>query len=116
MKENGLTVSFIFKINMLKLVPKVLRQIPLKSYSTNTTNNSMFIFDRNVKRMQRNHLVTDPNYKDCEYIKSEVGWRVADRVFDIKRSFDNVLDLGCQRGYVSKHLDTVSIIPLLFKN
>lgn len=92
---------------MLKLVPKVLRQISLKSYSS--SSNSMFIFDRNVKRMQRNHIVTDPNYKDCEYIKSEVGWRVADRVFDIKRSFDNVLDLGCQRGYVSKHLDTHAV-------
>ena len=96
---------------MLKLVP-VLRRISVvklpsvKCYS-NTTN-SMYIFDRNVKRMQRNRTLTDPNYKDYEYIKSDVGWRVADRVFDIKRSFDTVLDLGCQRGYVTQHLDTVN--------
>jgi hypothetical protein len=65
------------------------------------------IFDRNTKRIQRNSIVSDTNFKDYEYIKSEVGYRVADRIFDIKRSFNTVVDLGCQRGYVSKHLEKV---------
>ena len=65
---------------------------------------SLNVFDRETKRIQRTRTAIDPNYKDYEYVKAEVGYRVADRVFDIKRSFNNVLDLGCQRGYVSKHI------------
>ena len=65
------------------------------------------VFDRNTKRMQRDTSVSDPNFKDYEYVKEEVGFRVADRIFDIKRSFNSVLDLGCQRGYVSKNLTKV---------
>ena len=65
------------------------------------------VFDRNTKRIQRDRSCMMPNYQDCEYVKSEIGYRVADRVFDVKRSFDAILDLGCQRGYVSKHLTKV---------
>jgi NADH dehydrogenase [ubiquinone] 1 alpha subcomplex assembly factor 5 len=38
-----------------------------------------------------------------------VGFRLSDRIFDVKRTFKNALDLGCGRGYVSKHVlaDTV---------
>lgn len=70
---------------------------------------SLNIFDRETKRQQKNWTCSHPNYKQFEYVKEEVGYRMADRVFDIKRSLDTVLDLGCQRGYVSKHLtnDTV---------
>lgn len=71
--------------------------------------NSLNIFDRESKRRQKNLTCAAANYKDYEYVKSEVGYRVADRVFDIKRSFDSILDLGCQRGYVSKHLTKVGI-------
>lgn len=69
---------------------------------------SLNIFDRKTKCSQKNLTASDPNYRDYEYIKEEVGYRVADRVFDIKRTFDNILDLGCQRGYVSKHLTKVN--------
>ena len=65
------------------------------------------VFDRNAKRLQCNLTIGDPSFKDYEYVKSEVGFRVADRIFDIKRSFNSILDLGCQRGYVSKHLTKV---------
>jgi hypothetical protein len=75
---------------------------PAAKYTT-----SLNIFDRETKRSQKNLTSLDANYKDYEYVKSEVGYRVADRVFDIKRSFDTILDLGCQRGYVSKHLTKV---------
>ncbi|CAF0721073.1 unnamed protein product [Brachionus calyciflorus] len=73
------------------------------------------IFDRETKKLQRNRTAYDPNYKDYEYIKSEVGYRVADRVFDIKRNFNSIIDLGCQRGYVSKNLtkETVKKVYML---
>lgn len=74
---------------------------------------SLNIFDRETKRKQKEFTCSLPNYKDYEYVKEEVGYRVADRVFDIKRSLDSIVDLGCQRGYVSKHLTKVSISHLL---
>lgn len=92
---------------MFKALPRLLVKKPVTITAVNNSSSSLYIFDRNVKRMQRNRIITDPNYQDYEYVKSEVGYRLADRVFDIKRTFNNVLDLGCQRGYVSKHLDQV---------
>jgi NADH dehydrogenase [ubiquinone] 1 alpha subcomplex assembly factor 5 len=68
---------------------------------------SYFVFDRETKKLQRNRTAYDSDYKVYDYLKEEVGYRVADRIFDVKRSFDQILDLGCQRGYVSKHLTKV---------
>lgn len=49
-----------------------------------------------------------------DYLKEEVGFRLSDRVFDVKRQFKNAVDLGCGRGYVSKHIlaDSVERITL----
>lgn len=49
-----------------------------------------------------------------DYIKEEVGFRLSDRVFDVKRQFQNAVDLGCGRGYISKHImaDSVKKITL----
>lgn len=90
---------------MLKALSNLNRACTVSNINSNLNYSSMYIFDRNVKRMQRNRIINDTNFKDYEYVKSEVGWRMADRIFDIKRTFDNVFDMGCQRGYVSKHLD-----------
>ncbi|KAH3711972.1 hypothetical protein DPMN_071648 [Dreissena polymorpha] len=72
----------------------------------------MNVFDRKAKRMHRDRSAVMPDYKVYEYIKEEIGYRVADRVGDIKREFEVLVDLGCGRGYVSKHLlkDTVKTI------
>lgn len=55
--------------------------------------------------------------KDVElfdYLKEEVGFRLSDRVFDVKRQFKNAVDVGCGRGYVSKHIlaDSVERLTL----
>ncbi len=98
---------------MLKKLTPVLKHLCAeKSISTPfllySSQSSINIFDRDVKRQQRDRTLNDPDYKQYEYVKSEVGYRVTDRIFDIKRSFNNILDLGCQRGYVSKHLTKVN--------
>lgn len=33
-----------------------------------------------------------------------MGFRLADRLFDVKREFNVAVDLGCNRGFVSKHI------------
>lgn len=39
-----------------------------------------------------------------DYIKEEVGFRLSDRLFDIKKEFENAVDLGGGRGFVSRHV------------
>lgn len=39
-----------------------------------------------------------------DYVKEEIGFRLADRLFDIKRTFETGADLGGGRGYVSRHI------------
>ena len=34
----------------------------------------------------------------------QIGWRVADRIMDVKRKFDVGVDVGCGRGYISRHV------------
>ncbi|KAK3596493.1 hypothetical protein CHS0354_007399 [Potamilus streckersoni] len=80
--------------------------------STERGQTTMNVFDRKAKRIQRDRTTILPDYKVYEYLKDEVGFRVADRVFDVKRQFNVAVDLGCARGYVSKHFlkDVVSTI------
>lgn len=68
------------------------------------TDSVMYIFDRNTKLLQRERAAQSVDVKLYDYIKDEVGYRLADRIFDIKRNFKKALDLGCGRGYVSKHI------------
>ncbi|CAG4948976.1 unnamed protein product [Parnassius apollo] len=74
----------------------------------------MNIFDRKAKILQKERAALREDYELAEYIKEEVGWRTADRVFDIKRTFKNAVELGAGRGYVSRHFlpDSVEKITL----
>nr|XP_029724252.1 arginine-hydroxylase NDUFAF5, mitochondrial-like isoform X2 [Aedes albopictus] len=62
------------------------------------------IFDRNVKRLQRERAAKSEHVELYDYIKDEVGYRISDRIFDVKRVFDNAVDLGASRGYVTNHV------------
>ncbi|RVE54394.1 hypothetical protein evm_000879 [Chilo suppressalis] len=75
---------------------------------------TMNIFDRKAKILQRERSAQRDDYHLVEYIKEEVGWRTADRVFDIKRTFKNAVELGACRGYVSRHFlpDSVEKVTL----
>ncbi|CAD5121242.1 DgyrCDS9775 [Dimorphilus gyrociliatus] len=72
----------------------------------------MNVFDRQTKRTQRNRTAHIKDYQVYDYIKEEIGYRVADRICDIKRKFNVAVDLGCGRGHVSKHIlgDTVGTL------
>jgi NADH dehydrogenase [ubiquinone] 1 alpha subcomplex assembly factor 5 len=36
--------------------------------------------------------------------QAEIGYRLSDRLYDVQRDLDKVVNLGCGRGYVSKHI------------
>ena len=81
----------------------------------------MDVFDRNAKKVQRERAaavsaVKSPcvplissefqaeNVKDFDYMKEEMGYRLADRVLDINRRLDTCVDIGSGRGFVTRHL------------
>lgn len=72
--------------------------------STAPTRSPMNVFDRKTKIRQKEVASANPDFEKYLYIKEEFGQRLADRVFDVKRSFDLAIDVGCGRGHVSKHL------------
>lgn len=76
----------------------------------------MYVFDRNTKLLQRERAAQAPDVKVYDYIKDEVGSRLADRIFDIKKKFKKALDLGCGRGYVSKHILAESVEELILSD
>lgn len=55
---------------------------------------SVNIFDRKAKVLQRERAAISSDVHLFDYVKEEVGWRLADRVFDIKKTFKNAVDLG----------------------
>nr|CAD7432827.1 unnamed protein product [Timema monikensis] len=63
--------------------------------------------------LQRERAARASDVHLYDYLKEEVGYRLADRVFDIKRKFRVAANLGCGRGYVSKHIVPESVDELI---
>lgn len=39
-----------------------------------------------------------------DYVKEEIGFRLSDRLFDIKKEFESGVDIGGGRGFLSRHI------------
>ncbi|NXH20287.1 NDUF5 hydroxylase, partial [Bucco capensis] len=70
-------------------------------------------FDRRLKRKQKNWAALQAEPAKCDYLREEVGGRIADRVFDITRTFPLALDVGSGRGYIAQHLTKETIEKLV---
>lgn len=66
------------------------------------SESSQNIFDRNVKRLHKERSARSPDVELYDYIKDEVGFRLSDRIFDIKREFKNAADIGLMNLLSSK--------------
>lgn len=55
---------------------------------------SVNIFDRNTKYLQRERAAVATDVNVYDYLKDEIGYRLADRVLDIKRKFKLAADIG----------------------
>ncbi|KAI8831058.1 S-adenosyl-L-methionine-dependent methyltransferase [Chytriomyces cf. hyalinus JEL632] len=73
--------------------------------NNNSNANAMRVFDRSIKRIQRNASATLTDSSTFDYIRDEVADRLVDRLLDIKRRFPNVLDLGSGAGHIVKYVD-----------
>ncbi|XP_068042414.1 arginine-hydroxylase NDUFAF5, mitochondrial isoform X2 [Anomalospiza imberbis] len=70
-------------------------------------------FDRRLKRKQKNWAALQAEPAKCDYLREEVGGRIADRVFDITRTFPLALDVGSGRGYIAQHLTKETVQKLV---
>ncbi|XP_018363654.1 PREDICTED: NADH dehydrogenase [ubiquinone] 1 alpha subcomplex assembly factor 5 [Trachymyrmex cornetzi] len=101
------------KLNLLSLRYNPNGTCNAASTSVLPPDSPMNVFDRNAKLLQRERAAKDANVQLYDYIKDDVGDRLADRIFDIKRKFGRVLDLGCGRGHVSKRILSESVEELV---
>lgn len=76
-----------------KLIKNISYVDQLRHAST-TSEHSQNIFDRAAKRLQKERSAQRPDVALFDYIKDEVGYRLSDRIFDIKREFKNAADIG----------------------
>jgi len=70
------------------------------------------VFDRRAKLVQRERAAASPEVESYDFLKDEVGYRVADRVLDVSRKMEAGLDLGSGRGWVTRHLTRHSLARL----
>ncbi|GJJ69721.1 NADH dehydrogenase [ubiquinone] 1 alpha subcomplex assembly factor 5 [Entomortierella parvispora] len=64
------------------------------------------VFDRKAKRLQKERAASDVELsRQVDYVKDEVAFRVVDRLLDIKREFNEVVELGSGSGHIAKHVD-----------
>ncbi|KAF3852658.1 hypothetical protein F7725_006013 [Dissostichus mawsoni] len=68
---------------------------------------SMNVFNREMKRRQKNWAASLQEGNQYDYLRDEVGGRVADRVYDIARTFPLALDIGgvCGAFVPDRHLE-----------
>ncbi|XP_030634803.1 arginine-hydroxylase NDUFAF5, mitochondrial [Chanos chanos] len=65
---------------------------------------AMNVFDRTMKRQQKKWAFSLEDNNKYDYLRDEVGSRVADRVYDIARTFPLALDVGCGKSHIAEHL------------
>ncbi|XP_056264947.1 arginine-hydroxylase NDUFAF5, mitochondrial [Pseudoliparis swirei] len=62
------------------------------------------VFDREMKKRQKNWSASLQDGHKYDYLRDEVGSRVADRVYDIARTFPLALDIGSGKSHIAEHL------------
>ncbi|KAI7859632.1 S-adenosyl-L-methionine-dependent methyltransferase [Circinella umbellata] len=88
---------------------RLVHRYPLwrRHYATAAHGAANFqVFNRDVKRMQKDRAASNvETSRTVDYLKDEVAARVADRLMDIKREFNTVVDLGSGCGHIVKHVN-----------
>lgn len=98
--------SYFWKSNAVsrKISISVKRGIHTSSFLCRQES-KVNVFDRHAKFMQRERAAMNPDVAVFDYLKDEVGYRLADRILDIKRDLKIGLDLGSGRGHVAKNIE-----------
>ncbi|KAK2817590.1 hypothetical protein Q5P01_025781 [Channa striata] len=65
---------------------------------------SMNVFNREMKKRQKDWAARLQDGHQYDYLRDEVGSRVADRVYDIARTFPLALDISGGKSHIADHL------------
>ncbi|KAG0266665.1 hypothetical protein BG011_001512 [Mortierella polycephala] len=80
---------------------------PPPSPGSKTIPATFQVFNRETKRLQKTRAAGNADVsRQVDYVKDEVAFRVVDRLLDIKREFNEVVELGSGCGHIAKHVDT----------
>ncbi|KAM3622887.1 uncharacterized protein V6R79_004303 [Siganus canaliculatus] len=74
---------------------------------------TMNVFNREMKKRQKNWAASLQDGHHYDYLRDEVGSRVADRVYDIARTFPLALDIGGGKSHIAEHLSK-DVVERLF--
>ncbi|XP_022616396.1 arginine-hydroxylase NDUFAF5, mitochondrial isoform X2 [Seriola dumerili] len=78
-----------------------------------TGRGTMNVFNREMKKRQKNWAASLQDGHQYDYLRDEVGSRVADRVYDIARTFPLALDIGGGKSHIAEHLNK-DVVERLF--
>ncbi|ODV63271.1 uncharacterized protein ASCRUDRAFT_40449 [Ascoidea rubescens DSM 1968] len=73
-------------------------------YSTSNSNSPYTVFNRAIKLKQKANSSRNKDYDSVQYLKDESAKKLISRLSFINRSFDNVIDIGCESGNFEKVL------------
>ncbi|KAF9360752.1 hypothetical protein BGX26_007878 [Mortierella sp. AD094] len=91
----------------LRNTPRFHLYSTASSAGTKTVPATFQVFDREGKRLQRERAASNIQLsRQVDYVKDEVAFRVVDRLLDIKREFNEVVELGSGCGHIAKHVDS----------
>ena len=62
------------------------------------------VFDRELKRRQRDQAVQMSHFEHCQYLKEELAYRAADRIYDCTDFFEVAVDLGAGCGWIAPNV------------
>lgn len=91
---------------------KSLRDVS-RTWRSFSSRQGMNVFDRSMKRRQKDWASSLLDSSKYDYLREEVGSRVADRVYDVARTFPLALDVGCGRSHIAEHLSK-EVVERLF--
>uniref|UniRef100_A0A674P3W1 Arginine-hydroxylase NDUFAF5, mitochondrial n=1 Tax=Takifugu rubripes TaxID=31033 RepID=A0A674P3W1_TAKRU len=76
---------------------------------------SINVFNREMKKKQKNWAASLEDAHQYDYLRDEVGRRVADRIYDISRSFPLSLDVGCGKSHIAEHLNKEIVHQMILR-
>ncbi|KIM25179.1 hypothetical protein M408DRAFT_74685 [Serendipita vermifera MAFF 305830] len=79
------------------------------SISNSNITQPFAVFDRNVKRIQRDRAASKNGGEDSrtvDYLRNEVADRMIERLLDIKRTYNSILDVGSGPGHFSRLIES----------
>uniref|UniRef100_A0A914W693 Uncharacterized protein n=1 Tax=Plectus sambesii TaxID=2011161 RepID=A0A914W693_9BILA len=74
-------------------------KLTLSSQNKNTTRS-----DADTVAAQREWAAAQDEFDVVQYVKEEIGYRVADKIYDLTQFSPVCLDIGCGAGHIAPHV------------